>query len=326
MSVFSAIENQNRILRLSQKSSPTIANSSSVYVTIPGWPSSSTLKRLWITGTNLFSQITVNVLTDGASYRKAGSQPGSSQYIQKVIVDPSQNVFSTSLDMSNIYIQDTGGATYLYLNITSQTPFTTGTIFNITAEGTRLLSDNVNMMKRDDSFKILFVSKNDNINYPSRDITSSLSGNGNPYGLGSPDTDESYSILNKSSDYLYIGSMSPIQTLNFNIPTQSDLVAEILVLEVWNGTAWVPTPFLDNTSDGQGDGSFASSGTISIPAPATWIPTQVQTDPMKIYVDQVNAGTAYPIGFCSGSPARYWVRLSIPTLATPLQINSISSI
>lgn len=154
------------------------------------------------------------------------------------------------------------------------------------------------------------------------DITDEVRQNFNPYGLGGDSNSLSTVALSVSGDKLYIGSEKLFNKILVHPHTSAYVAAGIgLTLEYWNGSAWTALPqVLDNTSDQQATPSTMSyAGVIAFSPPSDWAKQKIATDPMTIYENGILAGTEYPPGMMV-HPSRYFLRLSITSLASPLRL------
>jgi len=173
--------------------------------------------------------------------------------------------------------------------------------------------------------------------------------NGNPYTIGNINESATFSAITSSSDYLYVGSVTPLQRLFFEIPTNSGLPSgDALSAQYWSGSSWSNLTVYDNTSDGQGfvaggsssgliSSGLSYSGEMYISQPSNWAKSQVASDPYQVYLNQINTGIAtvnpnlpplndvfptYPPSM-SYNPTRYWMRFKATTVSSPLQIVGI---
>lgn len=154
------------------------------------------------------------------------------------------------------------------------------------------------------------------------DITDEVRQNFNPYGLGADNASLSVVALSVSSDKLYIGSEKIFNKILIHPHASSYIGAGIsLTAEYWNGSSWVAiSQLFDNTSDQQATASTMSyPGVISFAAPGNWAKQKLATDPMTVYEDAILAGNAFPPGMMV-HPSRYFIRLSIASLASPLRV------
>lgn len=316
MSIVSALDNQNRVIRVQQSSTATAASATSIYITLNGWPSWATLSRLLISANNNFGSVTATVFTDGALYRASSN----GQYVQAQKVDTTTGVNFLLLDMGGVYVEDGSHANLLCVRLTSTSPFVAGTIFSVTAEGRRSepatrLDNERTHEPLDQSWRVLMVPASGT----TLDVTDGMLGNSDPY-RAFPNA-----ILSTGTDHIYIGSARIFARILARISTASQQPAgNPLTSEYWNGTTWSPLTVADNTSDGQATASTLSySGAISFTSPADWSPIRINTDPVTVMAAAITAGTLSPIGFLT-DPARFWVRISVPALASPVYAASLS--
>lgn len=315
MSVFSAIVNKEQPLISTVVSPPTLSGGDTIYVTIP-WVPNSYIDKIVLSSTENFSDVQIKLLSDGASYRLA-STDNQQGYIVHQITQTGNFTQWYAFDVQTSY-SDNYHCGYMYVLIESPSAnFTTGSVFTITAYGHKQLSLLHNMdyspYKNDKNFRALKLTSG---NTQATDLTAMLAGNG-------PPTENGYApvCFASTSDTMYFGSDKSFSALEFQIYSGAQTTGQF----TWqyyraDTSTWTTFTPIDNTSDGQATpGEFNYSGTFALPTMTGWGPAQLSTDPLKIMIDEIIAGTRPPMGM-THNPSRYWIRATPTTLNGTLKL------
>jgi len=308
VSIYAGIVNPRKALSSTVTSPPALAGGTAMYVTIP-WPSYSTVERIVISSNETFSGMTVTLLSDGAAYR-AASTDDQQQYILDKLTQSGGAVQWYEFDV-NSQTHDNYRAGYLYILIGAT--FTTGATFRVTVDGfARIPADlegiDYSPYKNDKNFRALKLTSGDT---KATDLTAMLAWNGPPTESGDAPV-----CFASTSDTMYFGSDKSFSALEFQIYSGAQTTGQFTWQYYRADTAtWTTFTPIDNTSDGQATpGEFDYSGTFALPTLTGWGPAQLSTDPMKIMIDEIIAGTRQPMGMAY-NPSRYWIR------ATPTVLN-----
>jgi len=310
MSVYAGIVNPKKVLRSTVTTPPTLSGCTNLYVTVP-WPSYSTIENIIVSANENFSDLILSVLSNGAAYR-AASTDDAQQYILSQEIQDSGSVQWYKFSPNTLTV-DAYRAGYTYLNLNSSMAMTTGTIFQITVEGYARIPSELEGIdyapyKNDKNFRALKLTSGDT---RATDLTAMLAWNGPPTESG-----DAPICFNSTNDTMYFGSDKSFSALEFQIYSGAQTTGQFTWQYYRADTAtWTTFTPVDNTSDGQATpGEFNYSGTFALPSLTGWGPAQLSTDPMKIMIDEIIAGTRLPMGM-SYNPSRYWIR------ATPTVLN-----
>jgi hypothetical protein len=310
MNYIQSIINQNSVISKVASAPASLAGATEVYISIGGWPKSSTVDRIILSANNSIANVTVTVLTDSALYR-AASATNKPLYIAGSASGSMANNMLV-LDLSECFVEDVRNVGVLHLRI-SAASITTGTVFTVRAEGKRSFPTTANRgdstgIARDLSFKVVHE---DSGTGALTDITSAMTLHG---GENFP--------LNNANDYVYVGSEKPQNKWLFEFSTVSTGSNSALTAEVWNGSAWVVAgSVLDNTSDGMSSpGSFRFDGVVLINA-ATWVKRQIN-DSINDIINDVTNGNTQPPTLLS-NPLRFWARFKINITSGEARFQSI---
>jgi hypothetical protein len=219
--------------------------------------------------------------------------------------------------------QDNNHASTLTLAVSMAGAIPSGGKFTLDVEYTPLQEFSipgvdVTGIKADNTWRVLRQPTAGN----ATDLSEVAKQNGNPYGLGADNNSLNFLALSTTTDKMYIGSATTFSKFLVHPHASYYIAAGIpLTLEYWNGSTWVAlTQVFDNTSDQQATASTMSyAGVISFTPPTDWMAQKIATDPMTVYENGIIAGTEYPPGMFI-NPARYFLRLSIAALASPLRL------
>jgi hypothetical protein len=318
MSVISALDNLNRVVRAQGVTTASAGNT--VYVTIPNWPNYANLSRVIINASQAYSNVTATILSDGAAFR-AGT---AGAYIQGSGNDTATNVSASAIAFTpSLYVEDALHAGCLYVRLTGT--FTSGTVFTVTAIGSAALGGTTTANERtgvsgDRTWRVLSQPAGST----ALDRTILALQNGNPYGIGNTNTCATWTALAASTDTLLMGAARPFTKVLALVPNYSSQPAgTALTAQYWNGTAWATATVADNTSDGQAvPSSFSTSGVIELTLPSDWAAMKLPTDPLTIEENGIIAGTQPAIGQFN-NPARYWLQLSLSGLSGTLKLAAL---
>jgi len=322
MSYRSAMENQNRVIRSSVTTPATENGATQIAVTVGPWPVNAILSRLLISANNNVSSITATIVSNGAAYLTATGATKAS-YIQGT-QNGSLTNNSLILSFDNIYVEDALDEGFIYI-ILSAPSITTGTVFTVTAEGTKTLNYSKNKGEHtfepwDRTFKVLQY-----VNGVTTDITTPMVNGAKVYNYENPKSATiGVSSLKSSSDYIYIGSAKQFNGVLLNIANGSFQSGSQLTAQYWNGSTWSSLSVEDNTADGQATpNSFAYSGTIRIPSiPSDWATSQISSDPLYIQEQNIISFNDTPKNFLY-NPNRYWIRLKLSAISPALYLLGI---
>ncbi|MBS1722748.1 MAG: hypothetical protein JSS66_07035 [Armatimonadetes bacterium] len=324
MSVFAGIVNPRKALSSTVTTPATLASGTAIYVTIP-WPAYSTIERIIVSCNETFSNMVVSVLSDGAAYR-AASTDDQQQYILDKLVQSGSATQWYDFDATNSQAHDNYKAGYVYLLLSLSTGnYVTGSIFNVTVEGYGRIPTNIQMLdnspyKDDKYLKVLKLTSGDT---KAQDLTGQLLHNGAP--TAAPDAPICFA---STSDTLYIGSDRSFSAIELQVYSGAQPSSSQFTWQYYNAIAGAWTTFtpLDNTSDGQATPSEMNySGTLGTGTLSGWGPTSLATDPLKIMMDEVLAGTRPPMGMAV-NPLRYWIRATPTVISGSIKLGFVCTL
>ena len=317
MSYISSLINQNRELRSVGVSTATASGCTSINVVLGGWEVYASLERLVITANNNISSLTATIVSDAAAYLAASGQAKAAYILAQDTGNMANN--RVEFAFNGVSVENPFQLGLLHIVLSTGSAMTTGTIFNIMAEGKKQqsfkpLDTNNNPFYGDPSFRVLRVV--------SGGATIELTNNG---AIGQVVNPGPITWLNNDTDLLYVGSSKPLTQLFFNVFTPQP-AGTTLTAQYWNGSTWASASVLDNTSDGQAAAStFSYPGVITIPAESAWVVSQIATDPLYLQIQAMLAGTQPPLTLLN-CPPRYWVRFNLTTGSYPVTIGKLGQI
>jgi len=321
MSLYSALSNQNTTVVVTANTTACDGASTAFYLTLGSWPNFSQVDRiLLMSSTGTLGNPTIEILNNGAAYRADTTK-------KERILDSASGVAASGkavIEFNGNFIEDELRTNCLHLRISFGAAPAAGVTFNVRVEGKRLQTIKVDDagdtgFKADRTARILRQPTSGN----AIDITTELLQNGNPYGIGGNSNSLSHIALVSDSEFLYVGSAKTFKGVMVNPHTSWSQPAGVtLTAQYWNGTTWTALTVQNNTSDGQAaESTFSYPGTINWTAPAAWRRTQISTDPLKVLMDDIIAGNAYPLAVTN--PDRYWVRFAMTGSSAPFRAVSL---
>jgi hypothetical protein len=294
------------------------------YFTLPWYPQSLIDEvRVWNTSSTGCTVSSLLILNDGAHYRNSavdnkgqllyrdptdkGITVGDSYYASWELTPPvySDNLYNRPF--LNVLVSMTGS--------TSVAP--TISVIGRKALGNTYLDTDAQGILVDKSFRVLIGKSQTGAGGTGGtiyDITSAMTRKGGP--------NANQAGFAATTDYLYIGSVKPVDHFEFNLSGTGLTGAATLSMQFWNGSTWSATgvSIMDNTSSGNSDtmrfsGIIENNGTIT-----GWTKTRLTgtgntlpLDPVTGLGVSITAGQVPPIGQLY-DPDRYWWRFSVSSV------------
>jgi hypothetical protein len=315
---YSYLDNQNKKY-VKQVTVPAyIASTTSFMVTIYPWPSFACLNKVTLRtsaapGT---ASTALTVLNNGAAWKTAASTATKAPYVVGTATASVANNLAEFSFSNGVYVEDAYRTNCLYLNISNST-FTAGDTFTVTAEGTQMAPTHIvdndqTPFIRDYSWRILRVDAAGECT----DLTQKLMRNGNPYGIGSTLNDsESFLTFDTASDVLYIGSTRQFNGAMFLVPDGSQNNTKA-TFSVCTGIGFTSTTSIqDNTSAGMGvTSSLSYSGVIKVTSWTGAGTSSLTFDPLyalKSSMDNMSNNVPRRMLY---HPDRYWLKVNFSSI------------
>lgn len=321
MSVYTALTNANKVIKQTVTSTTIGSSEDHIAVSLGPFPFHVRLKRVHLIASSTCARATVNFVTDGARYIQ---ESYATKYLSASL-DTGASFTHYVGDLSNVFHEDETRSGYICAVIRAHTgKLTSGITIKVTLEVESLISDclggvDATGIANLKGFRVLRVEDGG----PTTDLTANLLRNGDAYGASAG---QSFTCFAASTDKLYIGAPQKFDKILVKVPAYASQIAgKDITVKQWDGNSWENvTTLYNNTSDHQAAPSgLTYSGVICWTSRNDWTAKQIDTDPAKVLVDAINAGTQQPTGMAS-CPPRYWVEIGVSATPSPASLKLLS--
>jgi hypothetical protein len=286
-----SILNQNTLLQ-KNATSDNMAGSTACYITIP-WVKTSTINRVFITAGQNITGLTVSIVKNGAKHLEELDPAIKASFIvaQKTGIDLVDGLAEVIFD--NNYLE--ADACYIYLLITKATAFPVNTVFNISIEGKKRIS---NLISQEDSGIYLKTTGFRALLDSTIDITDQMRGSTDRFSGGVP-----IGHLLTVGNEIFLGSEQKMNRFEINRGAAPFGGTFGWSISYWDGATWVnPTKKFDNTYMNFYNGTLEFQENAGV----AWKKLILPGDPLNVMSQNMLTGSQEPVFIPSSRPL-YWV-------------------